>query len=312
MAEEKRKGVVTRAHGNRFIVCCDGDNFNCQVLKKVKFLSEKSNPVVVGDDVNLIVTGPDTGAIEFVYKRRRILSRPAVGQEGVEQVLAANIDSLIIVTSTRKPALKPGLIDRFLIVAQMGGLKPAIVINKIDLQYDREIKELATLYRGLGYDLFLTRALNASGFEHGSKTAPNDLKKLHRYLGRHRSILAGHSGAGKSSLLNKFYPGLNLKISDISKASGKGRHTTSHFELFQLPGGGCVIDSPGLKVLGLWQMEKESLAGYFPEMSRLAGSCRFARCSHIHEPECAIKDAVEKGKISSWRYNSYVSIYNSL
>ena len=208
--------------------------------------------------------------------------------------------------------MKPGLIDRFLISADIGGMNAAIVINKIDLRYDKEIEELAEVYRKLDYDLFLTSAVAESDQSSENKLIPNDLGKLNRYLGRHRSILAGHSGVGKSSLINRLYPELNLRISEISRASGKGRHTTSHFELFQLPNGGCVIDSPGLKVLGLWKLEKEELKGYFPEINRLANRCRFTGCSHIHEPDCAVKKAVEKGIISSSRYNSYISIYNSL
>lgn len=304
MADVKRKGIVTRGHGNRFIVLADEHSYECQILKKVKFNTEKTTPVAVGDDVRIIITGEETGAIEKVYKRKRVLSRPEVGREDFQHVLAANIDALVIVVSTKAPKLKPGLIDRFLIAAQIGNLKPAIVINKVDLRWDKEIEEVAQVYRSLGYELFLTSAMKNPGL--------NEIDQFREYLSRHRSILAGHSGVGKSSLLNCLFPGLNLKVSDISHASGKGRHTTSYLELFQLPGGGYVIDSPGIKVLGLWQLEKENLADYYPEMVKLSRKCRFSGCSHIHEPDCAIKLALEKGRISAMRYVNYVAIYNSL
>jgi ribosome biogenesis GTPase len=153
----------------------------------------------------------------------------------------------------------------------------------------------------LDFEIILTSAINEAG-----------LDQLRDCLKKHSSILAGHSGVGKSTLLNKLLPGINLPTKGISQATGRGQHTTSHIELFHLPDGGFVIDSPGIKVLGFWQFEKEQLAFYYPEMEPYLDGCRFTGCSHIHEPDCAVREAVESGEISSLRYQNYTQIYNSL
>lgn len=301
MSDTVSDGIVTRGHGKRFIVYADGHHYNCHLRKKVKFKTEQTTPVAVGDDVRITIVGDIEGVIEEVRERKSVLSRPVVGRETSEQVLAANIDCLIIVTSIKSPPLKPGLIDRFLIAARIGGLMPAIVVNKLDLKPGQSDEEAVRVYSSLGYDLFLTSALTGEG-----------LDRFREFLERHRSILAGHSGVGKSTILNRLLPGINLPTLEISPATGRGRHSTTHIELFHLPGDGFVIDSPGLKVLGFWEIEKENLARYYSEMNAYVDQCRFTRCSHIHEPDCAVKEAVETGHISALRYQNYIQIYNSL
>lgn len=296
-----KDGIVTRGHGNRFVVYSEGEYFDCQLRGRVKFRSHRSSPVAVGDDVTIKITEENCGVIESVKKRKSVLSRPAVGREANEHVLAANIDSLVIVTSVTQPALKTGLIDRFLIAARIGKLTPVIVINKVDLKSDDRIENIVETYRGLNYDLFMTSALDETG-----------IIEFRKYLRDHRTILAGHSGVGKSSLLNRLLPDLNLPTKTISKVTGKGRHATSHNELFHLPEGGFVIDSPGIKVLGLWKLERETLAGYYPEMVEHMNQCRFTACSHTHEPDCEVKNALEAGEIALFRYQNYVQIYQSL
>ncbi len=220
--------------------------------------------------------------------------------------MAANVDSLIIVTSIKQPLLKTGLIDRFLIAAHIGDLYPVIVINKIDFGLEPHIKEIIETYRELGFELFLTTAIE-------KKIKPeNETNLLGEYLNNHKSILAGHSGVGKSSLLNLLMPDLNLPTSSVSKVTNRGRHTTNRMELIHLPGGGFVIDSPGIKVLGLWQAEKDNIFEYYPEMRHYQDDCRFTPCTHTHEPDCAIKKAVESGKITKFRYRNYLQIYDSL
>lgn len=296
-------GIVTRGHGKQFVVFADGNYYNCHLRGKVKFKTSGTTPVAVGDDVKITITGTgdDEAVIESVCERKSVLSRPAVSRETTEHVLAANIDSLVIVTSVMSPPLKPGLIDRFLITAQVGGLHPVILINKIELQYDDLIRSDIEVYRSLGYDLFMISAKEEIGLE-----------DLRSYLRNHRSIFAGHSGVGKSTILNKLLPDVNIKTGHTQKVTGKGRHTTSHIELFHLPGGGFVVDSPGIKVLGLWQIERGDLAHYYPEMQAYINQCRFTGCSHIPEPECAVKNAVAKGIISELRYRNYMQIYDSL
>lgn len=294
-------GIVTRGHGNRFVVYAEGRHYECQLRKKIKFKTEQTTPVAVGDDVGITITENEEGVIEEVRDRRTVLSRPAVGRQTSEHVLAANIDVLVAVASVDEPPLKPGLIDRFLIAAQAGGLRPAVVINKIDLGLHGDAARTVEVYRQLDFDLFLTSALDGSG-----------LDTFHAFLRDHRSILAGHSGVGKSTILNRLLPGIELPTREISHATGRGKHTTSHIELFRLPEGGFVIDSPGIKVLGLWQMNKSDLAMFYSEMEPFVGDCRFSPCSHTHEPDCAVKAAVKRGEVASMRYENYIQIYHSL
>jgi len=301
MTEGPIEGIVTRGHGNRFTVFAGGRRYSCQLRKKIKFKTEQTTPIAVGDDVLVTVISEHEAVIEEVRDRRSVLSRPAVGQETTEHVLAANIDALIVVTSAREPAFKPGLIDRFLIAAESGGLQPAIVINKIDLGLEADAKEAARIYRELGYDVFLTSAVDGTGMD-----------AFGNFLNKHRSIMAGHSGVGKSTMLNHLLPGIELPTREISQSTGRGRHTTSHIELFHLPGGGFIIDSPGIKVLGLWQVDRDDLSSYYPEIVEREDDCRFPNCSHIHEPDCAVRQAVEGGAITALRYRNYVQIYESL
>lgn len=294
-------GTVTRGHGNRFIVFAAGRFFDCQLRKKVKFKTDKSTPVAVGDDVEITVASDSDGVIEAVGARRSVLSRPVVGRETIEHVMAANIDCLAIIVSAAEPPYKPGLIDRFLITAEIGGLRPLIVVNKTDLDPPPEIAESMATYRKLGYDLIATSAVAQSG-----------LPELRRYLKDHRTIFSGHSGVGKTSLLNILLPGRNLKTMEISDSTGKGQHATSYVEMFPLPGGGFVIDSPGIKELGLWQIDKERLDEHYPEMLEIRNNCRFTGCRHLTEPDCAVKAAVEAGTIAAWRYQNYQQIYGSL
>lgn len=301
MAEAKIRGIVTCAHGNRFIVFADQRQVDCQLRKKVKFKTDQTSPVAVGDDVDISVSDSGAGAIEAVQPRRSVLSRPVVGRETSEHVLAANIDCLVVVSSVKEPPLKTGLIDRFTITAGIGGLVPVIVLNKIDLGVDDDCRRIAETYRSLGYDVFLTSAVDGRGLDDASA-----------FLRAHRSIMAGHSGVGKSSILNRLLPGINLPTTGISEATGKGRHTTSHIEMYPLLNGGFVIDSPGIKVLGLWQLEKDQLDEHYPEMTDCRLECRFTHCSHLSEPDCAVKAAVDSGKIAPWRYQNYRQIYESL
>lgn len=257
--------------------------------------------MAVGDDVTILVDPDGSGMIENVAERRTMFFRPSKRSENVKQVIAANIDQLAVVASVKSPDLKPGLIDRFLISAEVGNLKPIIIINKIDLGETDFLDDMKQAYSAIDIPIFFISAKNDSGLD--------NLKKA---LIDHRTIFAGHSGVGKSTILNNLMPGMNIRVAEISDYSNKGVHTTTSVELYELPFGGYVVDSPGLKVLGLWEVEQEQLAWYFPEMQEYLQGCRFSGCTHLHEPDCAVKKAVKMGEIPEFRYKSYITIYNSL
>ena len=293
-------GRVIRAKGKVFIVFADGLEYSCEIFGKAK-REQGHSPVVVGDIVDFTAAADRSGGIEKVHERKTKFSRPKIAEEGTEQVIVSNVDQMVIVASVREPELKTGLIDRFIVAAFKGGLTPIVVINKIDLQPKDDLDRIKGIYESVEIPIVLASCIDGKGVE--------SLKAL---LKDHESIFVGHSGTGKSTLLNLIQPGLGLRTSEISESTSKGTHTTTAVELYALDNGGYVVDSPGLKVLGLWHIDKTELHEYFPEFQRYLGSCKFSRCSHLHEPQCAVMQALNNGDIYSERYESYRKIYRSL
>ncbi|MCB9545210.1 MAG: ribosome small subunit-dependent GTPase A [Myxococcales bacterium] len=264
----------------------------------------KGKRAVVGDEVFTRPVNTDlaTAAIHDIAPRRNELAR-ADGTSHRARVIAANVDRVVVVVAVAPP-IRSGLIDRLLVAAHAQGIPARIVLNKIDL-LDRDLKEeaerLLSPYPPIGYPVLPVSARTGKHMD-----------ELAEWLQTGTSILIGHSGVGKTSLLNGLCPGLGERVRALSDASGRGVHTTTTASLFALPGGGEVIDSPGIRMFALWGIESETLAQHFVDFAAFAGECRFANCQHDHEPGCAVKDAVEEGRINDERYDSYLRLRATL
>jgi ribosome biogenesis GTPase len=257
--------------------------------------------VAAGDNVEVSFETNDVVAIEKVLPRRQYLSRPDLLNPDKKKIIAANLDQLVIVVSTKDPPFRAGLVDRFLVSAEKESLKAIIVINKIDLSNRKRFAEYEKNWILLGCEQVYTSAMNGAGID--------DLKSI---LRNKTSALAGHSGVGKSSLLNVIQPSLNIKTQKISRASGKGVHTTTSVVFYPLDIGGWVADTPGLKVFGLTGITRKNLDRFFPDFAEKIDRCKFADCLHISEPDCAVKQAVATGEIFESRYQSYLKLWNQL
>ncbi len=264
--------------------------------------------VVVGDIVEFDLNEDGTGFIYKIEERKNYLSRKAprikgAGYRGerLEQIVAANIDELYIVSSVFEPDFNNKVVDRFLVTGESSYIKVNIIVNKTDLDEENVIREWVAMYRSIGYNVYLTSALRKEGL--------NDIKI--GFEGK-ISLLWGHSGVGKSSLLNNIYPSLNLKTGIISSFTDKGTHTTVTSEMIRVGPDTYIIDTPGIREVEPYGIKKEDLGHYFPEFLPYINECRFNTCTHHHEPGCAVIEAVENEKISAYRYESYLKILDTI
>jgi ribosome biogenesis GTPase / thiamine phosphate phosphatase len=257
----------------------------------------KRSILAPGDDV-LIESTEDEMVVTGVRHRRTKLSRPAIGGKR-EQVIAANVEVLVVVASAAKPSFRPGLVDRYLIAAEVGGVKPILCLNKIDLVDG--VPDDAAGYEDLDIPVLATSCVTGEGID-----------TLRGHLAGKVGVLAGQSGVGKSSLLNTMAPDLDIETKEVSASSNKGQHTTTSSRLYRLDNGIRLVDTPGMKQLGLWDVTQDTLDAYFPEIGEIAAACRFRDCTHIHEPECAVLAALEAGGVTKLRYHSYLRIRHSL
>ena len=264
--------------------------------------------VCVNDNVDYEDVTPGVGVINTIYKRKNYISRKAPKIKGatfrgerLEQVIASNIDLFFIVSSVESPKFNNKVIDRFLVIAESSNIIPIIVINKCDLFYDEEVKFWEKLYKNIGYNVFVT----------STETGKN-IKKLSGLIKGKTSIFWGQSGVGKSSLINKLFPELNLRVGEISDYNNKGRHTTVSVNLYLGKENSNLIDTPGIREIDPFGIKKEDLSHYFLEFNKHRFDCRFNTCTHNHEPGCAIDRAVESGEISPERYDSYLSLLNTI
>lgn len=291
--KELRRGRVLAISPDGALVSADGKEHRCSlrgVLKRKK--TRDKNLLVVGDFVLF-----EGDVIEQVCDRFSLLSRQEHLTRRKKQLIAANIDQVLITASVKKPHLKPALIDRYLIATYKGNMEPVIVINKVDLVEDKEaLDAIKALYEDLGIPVILTSIETGEGLD--------ELKEQMRNVS---SVFSGQSGVGKSSLINEML-GLDLAVGEVVAKTEKGAHTTSQAELIPLDCGGFCIDTPGIRSFGVWDIQREDLVNHFPEIAEVGLSCRFPNCSHTHEPDCAVKQAVENEEISIIRFESYLKL----
>jgi ribosome biogenesis GTPase / thiamine phosphate phosphatase len=293
-----RRGRVVRVHGLVSVVEAedDGKEYRCGVRRILKTLAiDGRNVVAVGDKVWFRNTGTDEGQIEKVEGRKGTLTR---GYRRREHVIASNVDQILIVSAFAEPGLKLPLIDRYLIAAEKGNIRPVIVLNKADLVDVAPFQWVIGLYTQLGYETLVTSAADGRG------TA-----RLRELLAQGVTAFSGQSGVGKSSLLNAIQPGLNLRVREVSGWTAKGKHTTTTAELLKVSPSGYVVDTPGLRQFELWDIEPSEVEAYFVEFRPYIPNCKFPDCSHTHESECAVKDALFRGQIDEGRFESYLKLY---
>jgi len=296
------EGLVLKAQSGNYFVKLPGEDspLKCSLRGKLKKERQRiADLAAAGDRVRLVRLDEGSGVIEEILPRRTKLSRTlARGGLTLEQVIAANIDQVVVVTSVSRPPFNPFVLDQFLVVAEAAELASVICMNKMDLADESSRAKLMLpleVYRELGYEVLLTSAITCEGLE-GLKNVIKD--KV--------SVFFGQSGVGKSCLLNAIQPGLKLRVSTVSAKTGLGVHTTSVAELLPLQIGGYVCDTPGIRKLRFWGIEKEDLPFCFPEIEPWQEDCRFPDCSHRDEPDCAVRAAAEEGKISRSRYSNYL------
>ena len=299
------RGLVLKSTGKWYEVLAeDGEHWQCRIRGKFRMKGLRTtNPISVGDHV--IFEDEESegrGVIKEIEARKNYIIRKSVNLSKEAHIVASNVDQAFLFATVKLPRTSAGFIDRFLVTAEAYSIKAIVVFNKIDLLDEEEKEELRFLvktYESVGYDV---RQISA---ETGEGT-----QELYDELAGKTNMLTGHSGVGKSTFINKTNPGLNIKTDEISELYKKGKHTTTNAEMHILDNGGYIIDTPGIKGFGIVDIPKNELHHYFPEMFALLPDCKFHNCLHIGEPKCAVKLAVENGKVPESRYKSYTTMYS--
>jgi ribosome biogenesis GTPase / thiamine phosphate phosphatase len=302
------KATIYKSTGSWYEVKDEnGKHWNARIKGVFKIDDITStNPIAVGDEVEIETENElESGAIiNHIYDRRNYINRQSPRHKHQHHIVASNIDQSLLVATLKEPRTSQGFIDRFLVACEMFHVPAIIVFNKADLYRAKETERfeaLKRMYEAIGYKVELISVEKNEGVE-----------RIKEVLDKKTSLLSGHSGVGKSSLLNALLPGSNIKTQDVSGWSGKGLHTTTFAEMFDLPGGGKIIDTPGMREFGIVHVSKQELSHYFPEMRVRINDCQFNNCLHMNEPGCAIKQAVIDEEIHEDRYVSYCSILDSI
>lgn len=300
------RGLVTKSTGSWYQVLAEsGERLECRIKGKFRTQGIKTtNPIAVGDWVEFeIEQGLQSAVITKLEPRKNYIIRRSVNLSKQTQIIGANLDLAMLVVTLASPPTSTGFIDRFLVTSEAYGIPAALVFNKLDLFSEEGLEILAeyiAIYKDLGYPCYTVSALEKENID-----------DLNEVLKDKITLISGHSGVGKSTLINAIIPGSDLKTGNISDWSDKGKHTTTFAEMIDLPFGGKLIDTPGIRELGIVDIEPQELSHYFPEMRNLLNQCRFHNCRHINEPGCAVLEALENGEIEPSRYDSYLSIFNN-
>jgi ribosome biogenesis GTPase len=303
------KGLIYKSTGSWYVIKdTSGVFWNARIKGKMKIDDDISstNPIAVGDHVIFEEEDAENhiGIIKAIEDRNNYIVRVSPHNKNQKHIVAANMDAALVMATIAEPRTSLGFIDRFLITAEAYHIPAIIVINKIDLLKEKhrlQLQHWTEIYEGAGYEVYPVVAL-----QHDT------IQKLEERLKNKTTLFSGHSGVGKSTLINQLIPEINLRTQEVSGWSGKGQHTTTFAEMFDLPDGGNIIDTPGVKEFGLIDFEREELSQYFPEMRAVMKDCKFNNCLHINEPGCAVKQGVADGIISEDRYVNYVTILDTI
>ena len=299
------QGIVYKSTGSWYTVKAENDSFfECRIKGKFRIQGIKStNPIAVGDlvDFDLETKGDDTiGIIHYIHDRKNYIVRKSVNLSKQTHIIATNLDQVFLMVTLKNPITFTSFIDRFLVTAEAYGIPAILLFNKVDTYGDEEQKELLSfmkLYRKVGYPCIAISAKQGLAIE--------EVKNL--MIGK-TSMFSGHSGVGKSTLVNALEPGLLLKTASISEQHAQGQHTTTFAEMYDLSFDARIIDTPGIRGFGVVDMEKDELGDYFPEFFKLKSECKFHNCLHHEEPKCAVKQALERGEIAASRYQTYIQL----
>jgi len=297
-------GVVVKVFGLYYRVEHEKGVINCVLrgrMRRNRDLEAFSSPVAVGDRVRIEILADGTGAIGEIMPRKNLFSRKEKGRNTREDAIAANLDRIVVLQSFRRPRLNLRFVDRLFVRARRDGIPVLLCANKLDLADEEMLRYVEGYYASAGLEICLVSALTGRGID--------DLRKR---LAKSVSLLVGHSGVGKTSILKAMYPDLDLRVAEISGSTGKGRHTTTNVEMIPLGGATFVIDTPGLREFGLMDFEPHTMGSFFYEFERYARSCAFQPCTHDHEPGCAVKKKVDAGRIHEDRYISYLNLLYSV
>ena len=303
------KGIVTKSTGSWYHLRTeDGTTYQARIRGKFRIANIKhTNPIAVGDEVDFEIDKDNVAVITNIHDRKNYIIRKSVNLSKKTHIIASNIDVAFLVVTMANPKTSFGFIDRFLITAEAYQIPVVILFNKIDAYTEEELDDLNLykhIYNSIGYE-----SLDIS-----AETGLN-LDLVKDRMKDNISLVSGHSGVGKSTLINALNPDLNLKTHQVSDFNSKGQHTTTFAQMFEWPFGGFIIDTPGIKEFGLVHLDKSELQNYFPEIFELRSECKFDNCIHVNEPKCAVRDAVETMQIAPSRYENYVTfleeeIYN--